>query len=751
MDDEDEEVIFEGHPLDQYLKDIGFRDYESETPNIQKRCEKVAEKCSISTRILLICIRTEQYSVSKKLKVVQSLWHKIDVRKYITSNWWGINRLDFTTIHEVIDIITQSRLLSEEDFNLISSLDIDKEHQRTLSWHVLPLGGLVGAVTWTLKSPLLIIGIPTLLLYAAVRLAGERYHRRCLRSVAALVGALQELQTTSKKALRRLQENELIARGFMFSVTGSSVERLENSSLPSLTRRWHTLPGLREGLLSALTAAVQSLTEATRVLVERYPLRGQLDRQQFYLAFQEADFLNTIGATCEEDGSISQEVKIDVLKVLQNCYLLLQSEFLRRLVLTFHPELRAEPSRVNPKILYELLEDISTLTKQLNTEYRIFSTYGVPRRSPSSEPPASSPPKKLKYDALFVSVHSTTLHLQNILYRTHVVEEYLETRENLDDLNSELSTPDLQTALNDILKELDMCRSCCERGISFLNTLNNPELPKNLEEEEDWPARSHSGNENIKQIHVGKTDLDPDVEDEVFEAVSTADYFDDEMDLYDSTECSRTEKQQQKNCSKLMLDELKSILVDKAKEWKEREEKALKNKRAREGICEAEIVVKETELADTVALKTEISDSQNRPVEEAELADTMALKTETSVDQSRPVEEGVKDVCVSDPVFEECQQANGGVCYEDNSSFTSEGADRDLNHRKIVGSENGKTDSNIKYSENYNVHDIGVFKVGLSSPFGLQSTPLSHRFMLKDSETFCGTGEHSSSEDSDNA
>ncbi|XP_049812874.1 uncharacterized protein LOC126259859 isoform X3 [Schistocerca nitens] len=668
MDDEDEEVIFEGHPLDQYLKDIGFRDYESETPNIQKRCEKVAEKCSISTRILLICTRTEQYSVSNKLKVVQSLWHKIDVRKYVTLNWWGINRLDFTTIHEVIDIITQTRLLSEEDFNLISSLDIDKEHQRTLS-----------------------------------------------------------------------------------SVTGSSVERLENSSLPSLTRRWHTLPGLREGLLSALTAAVHSLTEATRVLVERYPLRGQLDRQQFYLAFQEADFLNTIGATCEEEGSTSQEVKIDVLKVLQNCYLLLQSEFLRRLVLTFHPELRAEPSCVNPKILYELLEDISTLTKQLDTEYRIFSTYGVPRRSPSSETPASGPPKKLKYDALFVSVHSTTLHLQNILYRTHVVEEYLETRENLDDLNSELSTPDLQTALNDILKELDMCRSCCERGISFLNTLNNPEPPKNLEEEEDWPARSHSGNENIKQIHVGKTDLDPDVEDEVFEAVSTADFFDDEIDLYDGTECSRTEKQQQKNCSKLMLDELKSILVDKAKEWKEREEKALKNKRAREGICEAEIVVKETESADTVALKTEISDSQSRPVEEAELADTMALKTETSVDQSRPVEEGVKDVCVSDPVFEECQQANSGVCYEDNSSFTSEGADRDLNHRRTVGSENGKTDNNIEYSENYNVHDISVFKVGLSSPFGLQSTPLSHRFMVKDSETFCGTGEHSSSDDSDNA
>ncbi|XP_049826868.1 uncharacterized protein LOC126266595 isoform X2 [Schistocerca gregaria] len=675
MDDEDEEVIFEGHPLDQYLKDIGFRDYESETPNIQKRCEKIAEKCSISTRIL-------------------SLWHKIDVRKYITSNWWGINRLDFTTIHEVVDIITQSRLLSEEDFNLISSLDVDKEHQRTLSWHVLPLGGLVGAVTWTLKSPLLIIGISTLLLYAAVRLAGERYHRRCLQSVAALVRALQELQTTSKKALRRLQENELIARGFML---------------------------------------------------------GQLDRQQFYLAFQEADFLNTIGATCEEEGSTSQEVKIDVLKVLQNCYLLLQSEFLRRLVLTFHPELRAEPSCVNPKILYELLEDISTLTKQLDTEYRIFSTYGVPRRSPSNEPPASGPPKKLKYDALFVSVHSTTLHLQNILYRTHVVEEYLETRENLDDLNSELSTPDLQTALNDILKELDMCRSCCERGISFLNTLNNQEPPKNLEEEEDWPARSHSGNENIKQIHVGKTDLDPDVEDEVFEAVSTADYFDDEIDLYDSAECSRTEKQQQKNCSKLMLDELKSILVDKAKEWKEREEKALKNKRAREGICEAEIVVKETGLADTVALNTEISDSHSRPVEEAELADTMALKTETPVDQSRPVEEGVKDVCVSDPVFEECQQANSGVCYEDNSSFTSEGVDRDLNHRKIVGSENGKTDSNIEYSENYNMHDIGVFKVGLSSPFGLHSTPLSHRFMLKDSETFCGTGEHSSSEDSDNA
>lgn len=657
-----------------------------------------------------------------------------------------------TTIHEVINIITESKLLSEEDFNLISSLDVDKEHHHILrlSWHVVPLGGFLGVVSWALKSPVFIITLPALLLYAAVCLAGERHRRLCLRSVTALVGALQELQSTSKKALRRLQENELIARGFMFSVTGSSVERLENSSLPSLTRRWHTLPGLREGLLSALGAAVHSLTKATRVLVECYPLRGQLDRQQFYLAFEEVDFFSTVNVAKEEEGGTSQEVKIDVLKVLQNCYLLLQSEFLRRLILTFHPELRAETSRVNTEILSALLEDISTLTKQLDTEYRIFSTYGIPRRSPSSEPPVSGTPKKLKYDDLFVSVHSTKLHLQNILYRTHAVEEYLETRENLD-VDSELSMPDLQTALNDILKELDMCKSCCERGISFLGSLNNPEESKNLEEDEVCPSRNRCENEDIKQIHVGKTDLDPDVEDEVFEAISTADYFDDVSDLYDSIVCSKTEKQQQKNCSKLMLDELKSILVDKAKEWKEREEKALKNKRAREGLCEAGISLQETESADTLALKTEISNSQYRSVEEeTELTDPVILKTEITDDKIRPVDGEVKVMRMPDPVVDECQQLNSSVSYEEKSSFGDEGSDEDFNLRKIVSSENGKTGTKMEDLENDNVHDTSVFKSKFSSPFGFQSTPLPHRFMVKDSETFCGTGEHSSSEDSDN-
>jgi hypothetical protein len=144
--------------------------------------------------------------------------------------------------------------------------------------------------------------------------------------------------------------------------------------------------------------------------------------------------------------------------------------------------------------------------------------------------------------------------------------------------NSTLSE-NVTEVLTDIVTEINSCKSCLEVAISEL--VNKPPTPQLTSEACDSLTKNVSEPKQ-KPVVVGVTDLDPQIEDEVFEAIISHDNLlagreDDDDGYFVSMDAAdEVRRRTEKECSDRMLLELKTVLVHKAHEWEKREAMALK-------------------------------------------------------------------------------------------------------------------------------------------------------------------------------
>jgi len=231
-------------------------------------------------------------------------------------------------------------------------------------------------------------------------------------------------------------------------------------------------------------------------------------------------------------------------------------------------------------IVNEVSNKYHELLSILNQDYKFFSGYGL---NAVHDTYIKTPTKRnsWRYFGAYVGIHSACLHLQGMLHRAKEMEELIQVRSDENEVadNSTLSR-NVTEVLTDIVTEINSCKSCLEVAISEL--VNKPSTPHSTSDICDSLTKNVS-EQKQKPVVVGVTDLDPQVEDEVFEAIISHDNLligceDDNDDGYfvsmDATDEVR--RRTEKECSDRMLLELKTVLVHKAHEWEKREAKALK-------------------------------------------------------------------------------------------------------------------------------------------------------------------------------
>nr|KAF6371123.1 vezatin, adherens junctions transmembrane protein [Myotis myotis] len=280
----DEEVVFENSPLYQYLQDLGHTDFE-----ICSSLSPKAEKCTVAegqqkspTRalpkrgILLKVAETIKSWIFSHCNKKDDLLHKLDIGFRLDSLY----------------TILQQEVLLQEDVELIELLDPsilsagqpqqqENGHLPTLRslatpniWDVSMLFAFISLLimlpTWWIVSSWLVWGV-ILFVYLIIRalrlwrtaklqLTLKKYNGR-LENAAANSRAFTNLV---RKALRLIQETEVISRGF--TLVSAACPFNKAGQHPS-----QHLIGLRKAVYRTVRANFQAARLATLYMLKKYP------------------------------------------------------------------------------------------------------------------------------------------------------------------------------------------------------------------------------------------------------------------------------------------------------------------------------------------------------------------------------------------------------------------------------------------------------------------------------------------------
>ena len=252
----------------------------------------------------------------------------------------------------------------------------------------------------------------------------------------------------------------------------------------------------------------------------------------------------------------AESASVPRLRDTVNLLLLLQSELHRRFCLSFCSDLRPELTGVTG--LWRLCQDLTltldNITEHLTTVLKYHQCLGVDH--------SQSPPTRLEMPGrqLTPQLTSGSLHLQNCLLKLRQVIdssdcELLNTRDSLTDIISELKTS------QDILTD----------ALETVNVTINPEHIQKIQSKE---IQEEEQDEDRGKIIVIKEDDEIRHEDEVFEAFIKKDISTDEGNE-DEKRIDEGKNKNDKKQSRRVLTELKTVLVEKQKEWRVREGKAI--------------------------------------------------------------------------------------------------------------------------------------------------------------------------------
>ncbi|XP_007468276.1 PREDICTED: vezatin [Lipotes vexillifer] len=601
--DFDEEVVFENSPLYQYLQDLGHTDFE-----VCSSLSPKPEKCTVTEGqqkpparalpkrgILLKVAETIKSWILVQCSKNDDLLHKLDI---------GF-RLD--SLHTIL----QQEVLLQEDVELIELLDPsvlstgqpqqqENGHLPTLCslatpniWDVSVLFAFISLLimlpTWWIVSSWLLWGV-ILFVYLIIRALRLWRTAKLQITLKKYNVHLEDIATNSRgftnlvrKALRLIQETEVISRGF--TLVSAACPFNKAGQHPS-----QHLIGLRKAVYRTVRANFQAARLATLYMLKNYPLNSESDNVTNYICvvpFKELGLgLSEEQISEEEAHNLTDGFSLPALKVLFQLWVAQSSEFFRRLALLLSTANSPPGPLLTPALLpHHILSDVtqglphahSACLEELKRSYefyRYFETQhqSVPQRLSKTQQ------KSRELNNVHTAVRSLQLHLKALLNEVIIFEDELEklvcTKETQELVSEAYQI--LEQKLKLIQPHVQASNNCWEEAISQVDKL--------LRRNTDKKGKPEMACENphctvvpLMQPPLHIADKDPIPEEQELEAyVDDIDMDSDfrKDDVYYLSQEDRERQEREHEESKRVLQELKSVLGFKASEaerqkWKQ--------------------------------------------------------------------------------------------------------------------------------------------------------------------------------------
>uniref|UniRef100_A0A6J0VES0 Vezatin n=1 Tax=Pogona vitticeps TaxID=103695 RepID=A0A6J0VES0_9SAUR len=599
----DDEVVFENSPLYQYLQDLGHTDFEICSPLLQKPEECTSQEGQKDMGTSGVQKKDVLSNLAERFKSwLPFLPHKKKDEM--------LHQLDVGFRSEAICTILQQEVLLQEDVELIELLDPSilsagqlKQHGHE---HLPKLRTLAAPNIWDISLMLAFVSIlvmfPSvwngylgmlwgtgLLFYLIFRVLNtlrtaklQMSLKRCHLQLEDMVANCRSFTNLVRKALRLIQETEVISRGFT----------LVSAACPFNKAGQHPcqhLIGLRKAVYRSARANFRASRLATLYMLKHYPLNAESDNVTNYICvvpFKELGLgLSEEQVSEEEAHNFTDGFSLPALKVLFQLWVGQSSEFFRRLVLLLSPSNASLKTAITPDHLpLSVFSDVTqglphvhaACLIELKRSYEFYRYFETHHQS-SLERSVKTHQKSGEVNHLHTAVRSLQLHLKALLNEVIILEDELEKLVSSKE-NQELSTEAYQVVekkLKIIQPHMQASNSCWEEAVSQVEKMVRRSLDK-----KDKPEPSSENKQctiPLLQPTVHIEDKDPIPEEQELEAYVDDKDVDSECkrdDFYYFSLEDRERQKHEREESKRVLQELKSVLGFKASEaerqkWKQ--------------------------------------------------------------------------------------------------------------------------------------------------------------------------------------
>ncbi|XP_019400606.1 PREDICTED: vezatin isoform X1 [Crocodylus porosus] len=606
--DFDEEVVFENSPLYQYLQDLGHTDFEVCSAVSQKTEQCTAEEGQQGQTAQT----TQKQGNLSKLPELFRSWFPFSPCKKKDDILY---RLDVGFRLDALRTILQQEVLLQEDVELIELLDPsilsggqskqqENGHLPTLRslatpniWDVSLLLAFVSAFivlpSWWSWSFWLVWGL-ILSVYVVVRVWGTWRTAKLQMSLRKYSLQLEDTVAHSRaftnlvrKALRLIQETEVISRGFTLLLDRVSAACPFNKAGQHPSQH---LIGLRKAVYRSVRANFRASRLATLYMLKNYPLNSETDNVTNYICvvpFKELGLgLSEEQVSEEEAHNLTDGFSLPALKVLFQLWVGQSSEFFRRLVLLLSSTNASPKPLITPEHLpHHILSDVTqglphthaACLEELKRSYEFYRYFETQHQS-GLERSTKRKQKSRELNSLHIAVRSLQLHLKALLNEVIILEDELEK------LVSSKETQELPTEACQVLEQklkliqphVQASNSCWEEAISQVEKMGrrNPDIKGKPEVSFD---NTHCTMLPLLQSTLHIEDKDPVPEEQELEAYVEDTDMDSEYrtdDFYCFSQEERERQRHEREESKRVLQELKSVLGFKASEaerqkWKQ--------------------------------------------------------------------------------------------------------------------------------------------------------------------------------------
>ncbi|XP_034382572.1 LOW QUALITY PROTEIN: vezatin [Cyclopterus lumpus] len=473
----DEDVVFENSPLFQYLHDLGHTDFEA-CPTASQEDEYGSEEGDLPYG------DPRKTSGGRFRRLAETLWRWSPLHRAAASQKMG-QQLDCVFGQYSVKCILDQDVLLQEDVELIELLDpslltlgssasgsssraVVLPRPRLLArpslWDMAGLVGLaavllgccsasggpwsLAAAPWSLAL-LGWLGMRGVLLWRRGRMQ-RAVHSRATQ-LQTLVHNSKTLTGLSRKALRLVQETEVISRGFTLLLdrvsAASSFSRAGAGAVP----RGQQLIGLRKALYRALRTAFRASRRATCHMLKAFPLNSEIDNVTNYVSAVPLKELG-LGLGIEHLGDeqaqeLTDDYSLPALKMLFQLWVGQSSECFRRLALLLSPRRIEEPDEGGasgdasppppPPPLPPLHRSIAAVTEPLHhalatclcevqRSFDFHRHFETQVRTPGSDKTGRVREKCRELNTLHSSIRSLQLHLKALLSEMIILEDDLE-------------------------------------------------------------------------------------------------------------------------------------------------------------------------------------------------------------------------------------------------------------------------------------------------------------------------------------
>lgn len=574
----DEDIVLENSPLQKYLDEIGFTDFEKVKGN---RVQEEVEKSLV-------------FSFRTWIKGIFQCFHYGAFKRTWESflSWFAVtpSMQDLEAFRkDYIVAVAESQVLNEDDVNCLSRFDpelfecrrqrkssaLHKEWSSFLSRrYVLPsvfvlVSAVLVAVNGFVFSSLSVVFV--LLFVAGSESLIQYYfcihHQRNLDELISFTKQIKQLAQLLRKSIKFIQEMEIISKGY--TMVGPANPNFFSENDDNFTRST-VYPALRENILTNTEHVATCLQKSAKELLLHFPLDMELANLFTHLSTGD---LNVGIRKLVSDGC-NERMSLQGLKNMASLVLSLQSEFLSRFLLCL--SVKAHGGN-----LYELYNKLFT---NMNKIFRISSKVITASLTSierccrvhesccfkNEELVKSLTKLCTKWTALDTALHSLQLHLQAGILRIQSFQQDIselsksEAEQELKATNSSDINQNADIAFQWLKSDLESAFTCWQEGERHLNKLLGKEPAVQLN------SVSCDTEKNVC-LEESKEPCTMDLNEEISESYKIYEAFSEPYDeaLFElpalNAEDLETEIKVARE-NKRLLQELKAVLFTKAKD-----------------------------------------------------------------------------------------------------------------------------------------------------------------------------------------